>query len=60
MLVLAALTRDERRKTTLKQHSEFHLVKADPSEAVDLVDRDFELWLPGLREYVAGQANNSD
>ncbi|GLW30992.1 hypothetical protein [Actinoplanes regularis] len=45
---------------TLKQHSEFHLIKADPSEAADLVDRDFELWLPGLREYVAGQANNTD
>lgn len=39
---------------TLEQHSEFHLVEGDSSEAADLVDRDFELWLPGLREYVAG------
>jgi len=51
---------DENSDKDIKQHSEFHLIKADPSEAADLVDRDFELWLPGLREYVAGQATNAD
>jgi hypothetical protein len=44
----------------LEQNSRFHLIQADPSDAADLVDRDFEVWLPSLREYVAGPADNAD
>ncbi|GAA2555934.1 hypothetical protein GCM10010435_28200 [Winogradskya consettensis] len=40
-------------RTLNKPH--LHRIEGTPSDAADLVDREIELWLPGLRTYLAQQ-----